>query len=266
MSSTAWASPVRNAHRIDGRTAPVAGPILFARYAYGPNRLGYCGPDAVEELWGEGTSGGDGAALRELARSFEGAWPYLELIATANGIPDPLDRRVVEAYWLGNDLLASVRPGLMAASLEQRFRPRTRPESWRWLAGKPSDGARPVHAFHVLDVFPRIGLMRSGSVERALETMDSCRIRWGRVLERDGDWLVVDAVPLVLTDGRLALGAPRLERIQAWRDGTGFVNTAEPGDVISIHWSWACDRLSARQVAGLVRSTRHQIAIANRTI
>lgn len=24
---------------------PVPGPILFARYAFGPNRLGYCGPD-----------------------------------------------------------------------------------------------------------------------------------------------------------------------------------------------------------------------------
>lgn len=50
--------------------APISGPVLFARYAYGPNRLGYCGPDAIEELFGEGTSGGDDRALRELARSF----------------------------------------------------------------------------------------------------------------------------------------------------------------------------------------------------
>ena len=81
--------------------APVSGPVLFARYAFGPNRLGYCGPDAIEELFGEGAMGGDDRALRELARSFEGAWPYLELIARANGEADPLDRRVVEAYWLG---------------------------------------------------------------------------------------------------------------------------------------------------------------------
>ena len=248
------------------RTRPVSGPVLFARYAYGPNRLGYCGPDAVEELWGEGTSGRDTAALRQLARSFEGAWPYLELIATSNGLADPLDRRVVEAYWLGNELLDDVRPRSFGQSLESRFRPRVRAEGWRWLAAKPADGAVPVHAFHVLDVFPRIGLMRSGSVDRALEVMDACRVRWGRVLERDGDWLVVDAVPLVLTDGRLALDSPRSERIQGWREGAGFVDDVQPGDVVSIHWSWACDRLSPRQLAGLVRTTRHEIGVANLTI
>ena len=43
-------------------------------------------------------------------RGFEGAYPYLELIASENGIADPLDARVVEAYWLGNDLLEHVGP------------------------------------------------------------------------------------------------------------------------------------------------------------
>src|SRR5690242_20609398 len=87
-----------------GAGRPVSGPVLFARYAFGPNRLGYCGPEAVTELFEEGTAGHDDRALRELARGFEGAWPYLELIASANGLADPLDRWVVEAYWLGNEL------------------------------------------------------------------------------------------------------------------------------------------------------------------
>jgi hypothetical protein len=248
-----------------------SGPVLFARYAFGPNRLGYCGPDAADELFGEATIGsgglgGDDRALRQLARSFEGAWPYLELIAQANGRPDPLDRQVVEAYWLGNSLLEAVGPGLLAGSLAGRFRPRLRPDGWRWLAATPAAGAVPVHAFHVFDVFPRTGLLRSGSVDRALEVMDSCRIRWGRVLEQDGDWLVVNAVPLVMVDGRLELGLARPERVQAWRDGVAFVGGAEPGDVIASHWSWACDRLSPEQLGGLVSWTTHQLAIANQTI
>ncbi|CAN5567481.1 hypothetical protein BH23CHL8_BH23CHL8_01340 [soil metagenome] len=74
-----------------------SGPILFARYAYGPNRLGLCGPDDTDALFGEGSTDGDERELRELARGFEGALPYLQLIARANAIPDPLDRRVVEA-------------------------------------------------------------------------------------------------------------------------------------------------------------------------
>ena len=54
--------------------------------------------------------------LRTLAQGFEGAWPYLELISRANGIPDPLDASVVDAYWLGSNLLDAVSPAAMAAS------------------------------------------------------------------------------------------------------------------------------------------------------
>jgi len=248
------------------RVAPCSGPVLFARYAYGPNRLGYCGPDAIEELFAEGTVGHDDRALRQLAQGFEGAWPYLELIARCNGLADPLDRRVVEAYWLGNTLLDGVRPGSFEASLATRFRPRLRPEGWRWLSGKPADGAVPVHAFHVLDVFPRVGLLRSGSIDRALEVMDSCRIRWGRVLERDGDQLVVNVVPLAMVDGRLQLGPARAERIQAWRDGAAFVDGVTVGDVISIHWSWACDRLTTGSTADLIAWTERELRVANLTI
>jgi len=258
IEAAAWRAPAR--------VVPTSGPLLFARYAFGPNRLGYCGPDAAEELLGEASGGGDDRGLRQLARSFEGAWPYLELIARANGLPDPLDPRVVDAYWLGSPLLERVGPNRFGASLAARFQPRLRPEGWRWLARKPAGGAVPVHAFHVLDVFPRVGLLRSGSIDRALEVMDSCRIRWGRVLERDGDWLVVNVVPLVLADGRLGLGPGRPERVQAWRDGAGFVNGVEVGDAISVHWSWACDRLDASQLRRLVDWTNREIEIANQTI
>jgi hypothetical protein len=246
--------------------AETPGPILFARYAFGPNRLGYCGPDAVVELFEEGTHGGDERALRELAQGFEGAWPYLELIARANRIEDPLDRRVVEAYWLGNELLDRVRPVDLGDSLAVRFRPRLRPDGWRWLAGKPATGAVPVHAFHVLDVFPRVGLLRSGSTDHVLEVIDSCRIRWGRVLERDGDALVTSVVPIELVGGRLRLGAPRPERVQTWRDGASFIADVGPGDIISVHWSFACDRLNDHQLDGLIRWTATEISIANQTI
>jgi hypothetical protein len=245
---------------------PVPGPVRFARYAYGPNRLGYCGPDGAQELFEQATVGGDERALRALAEGFEGAWPYLELIARANGIADPLDDRVVEAYWLGNELLERVTPALLGRSLEGRFRPRLRPDGWRWLATKPTAGAVPVHAFHVLDVFPRVGLLRSGALERVVETIDSCRIRWGRVLEHDGDWLVVATVPLVLADGRLVLAPARAERIRGWQDGAGFIDPPRPGEVVSIHWDWACERLDARRYEALVRWTVHELALANRTI
>jgi hypothetical protein len=246
--------------------ATSSGPVRFARYAFGPNRLGYCGPDAARELFQQATAAGEDGALRSLARDFEGAWPYLELIAGANGIADPLDRRVVDAYWLGNGLLDTVPASLFGRSLETRFRPRLRPDGWRWMAATPEAGALPVHAFHVLDVFPKVGLLRSGEVDGALAIMDSCRIRWGRVLERDGDWLVVSVIPLELVDGRLRLGRARPERVRAWWDGASFLDAALPGDTISIHWDWACERLGPEQLARLVRYTGRELAIANRSI
>jgi hypothetical protein len=262
------ASPTLTAPDLDWRrpVPPAPGPVRFARYAFGPNRLGYCGPDEAGELFAQATIGREEPRLRALARQFEGAYPYLELIARSNDIADPLDARIVEAYWLGGPMLGRVRPQDLGPSLEGRFRARLPADGWRWLATKPDAGAVPVHAFHVLDVFPRLGLLRSGETDRALEVMDSCRIRWGRVLERDGDWLVVSAVPLELTDGKLRLGAARPERIRGWADGAGFVEDARPGDVVSIHWDWACERLDEPRLAALRTSTLRELELANLTI
>jgi hypothetical protein len=249
-----------------------SGPALFARYAYGPNRLGLCGPDDSAALLdasaaeGEGGSGGDERLVRQLATGFEGAYPYLQLIAQANSIEDPLDRRVVEAYWLGSPLLEAVTPRLMAESMRRRFRPRLGQPTWKWLEAAVPAGARPVHAFHVLDVFPKAGLMRSEQVDGVLQVMDSCRIRWGRVQERAGDSLVVNVVPLAMADGRLELGPARPEKVTGWRDGVGFLGSVGIGDVVAIHWDWACDVLDADQLARLVAWTRRELEIANQSI
>lgn len=250
----------------EARRPPASGPVLFARYAYGPNRLGLCGPDDAESLFGEASANGDDRELRELARGFEGAYPYLELIARANAIADPLDRRVVEAYWIGSSLLERVSPNQIGESLRMRFRPKLEQPTWKWLESSAPAGAKPVHAFHVFDVFPKVGLMRSEQVDNVLRTMDSCRIRWGRVLERDGDQVLVNAVSLALVDGKLTFGPTHTERVTAWRDGHGFIGEVSLDDVVSIHWDWACDVLDAEQVERLIGWTRRQLEIANETL
>lgn len=248
------------------QSGSVPGPVLFARYAYGPNRLGYCGPDDAAQLFDAATDGRDLELLRQEAQKFEGAYPYLRLIATANGLDDPLDARVVEAYWLGNSLLRKVTPSMLGRSLDVRFRRRLHGDGWHWLADKPNAGALPMHAFHVLDVFPRLGLMRTGATDNALAIMDSCRVRWGRVLERDGEHLVVSVVPLTMAGGQLRLAAPRAERVRGWLDGAGFVDGVQPGEVISVHWDWACERLDTRRLRALQAWTKRELAIANATI
>lgn len=256
---------------MDAALAPTAlhvpsGPVLFGRYAFGPNRLGYCGPDESGSLLAFASAGTDDVGLRGLARGFEGAWPYLELIAAANDLADPLDLDVVEGYWLGNGLTASVRPRELHRSVEDRFRPRLAPNDWRWLESAVASGARPVHAFHVFDVFPKVGLLRGETVRDVLATIDSCRIRWGRVEAVVGDSLIVSAVSLEMVGSRLRLAPPRLETVSRWLDGTGFVDDIEPGEMVAIHWSWACDRLTPRQMHNLVAWTRLALWVTNRTI
>ena len=243
---------------------PVPGPVLFGRYAFGPNRLGYCGTDDHAALLGHAAAQDD-RELRQLARTFDGAYPYLELIARANGVPDPLDRRVVEAYWIGSDLTAAVAPAALHRSIDARFRGRVSPGTWRWLEASVPAGARPVHAFHVLDVFPRIGLLRGGEVDDVLRVIDACRIRWGRVASVQDGTLTVDASSLELVDGKLRIGPTGQEVVQRWVDGIGFVDDVLPGDVVSLHWGWACDRLTPRQRANLVAWTEFELAVANRT-
>ena len=243
---------------------PVAGPILFSRYAYPPNRLGLCGPADAPAVHDAAAAGADGE-LRELARGFEGAYPYLQLIARENGVEDPLSRDVVEAYWLGNALTARVGPRALHRDVDQRFRGRVDRGDWAWLELAVGGGSHPVHAFHVLEVFPRAGLMRGGEGP-ILETMDACRIRWGTVVSVEPGQLVVAAPRLAMVDGRLQIGPAQVETVLAWRNDDGPLGGATEGESVSLHWGWACDRLDVRQLQGLMTWTARAVDIANRAI
>jgi hypothetical protein len=241
------------------------GPLLFARFAYPPNALGYCGPDASGELLEYAHEGVVDGGLRQLASGFDGAWPYLELIAHANGIADALDQRVVEAYWLGNDLLDAVRAPMVGESLEERFRGVVG-RDWPHLAALAEQAPRPHHNVHVFCVYPWVGLLRTGATDHALHVLDRCRIRWGRLRRIEGATAVVDSSPL-LWDGRcLELGAPRAEIVTVSANGRGLTSGLHPGDLVACHWDWVCHRVTRRQAHRLHRETAAQLDLVNRVL
>ena len=113
----------------------------------------------------------------------------------------------------------------------------------------------------VLDIHSRVG-----EVEHSLETMDQCRISAGKVLAVEGPELVVDRQPLILQDGKLALGLGQRERVVRQVDARGFADAARVGDWVALHWGWVCEVLTPRQVANLAHYTRYHLALANQTI
>jgi hypothetical protein len=251
-----------------------SGVLRFARYALAPNNLGYCGPDDDGSLFEQsvtpGATAGSGSGeailgLRSLAEGFEGAWPYLELIAGANGVADPLDDRVVSAYWLGGESLRRVPAYSGANHVEERFRRRAG-RWWAEVSAALEQGVEPGHAFHVLVVGPWVGLLRAGRVEAPLNVMDRCRIRWGRVLEVEGDSAVVESRRLELDQGALRLGEPATEVVVLGRDGRHPCGAVRPGDVVSMHWDWVCEVLEPAGLRALRAGTAAAMTAANRSL
>jgi hypothetical protein len=165
--------------------------LRFIRYGFMPNRLGYCGPDRNNLLLQYGVEGAVDPELPPLLTQFLGPLPYLKAIAYGSGIDDIFDERVVEAYWIGNELLERVRAQELYEGLRERFRKQLSPRMMELVAGKIPSGARPHHSFHVFDVWRQAGRLE-GNV---LGTMDNCRISWGTVKSVDGGAVMVDRRP-----------------------------------------------------------------------
>ncbi|MGO8873522.1 MAG: DUF6390 family protein [Acidimicrobiales bacterium] len=244
------------------RGTETPGPVLFARYAYPPNELGYCGPPDPDALLAAASDGVDLAELAHLAAGFEGAWPYLELIAGCNGLADPLDSRVVEAYWIGNELLGRVPASALTSSLADRFERRAG-SKFGAVAGAVPLGGVSQHSFHVFAVYPWLGLLRGGMEGAPLIVLDRCRIRWGMVEVVAGDLATVRSRALVFKGSRLGLGPERSEVARLGAAGFGLAPRVVAGDTVSLHWDWVCDRLAPDQLGWLQRCTATNLRSVN---
>lgn len=238
-----------------------AGAIRFARYAFPPNSLHYCGPEGGASLLEYADARSSDAGLEGLAAEFAGAWPYLELIAGDAGIADPLDDRVVEAYWVGNEILNRIDTTRLAHSLEHRFGGRTGWVSSRVLPALPA-GALPHHSFHVFGVYPWVGLLRSGSQE-PLRILDRCRVRSGVVEAVHSDTARVAYRPLRWDGKGLAFGNRTMETATISRDGYSLAGPLQRGDFVSMHWDWVCERITLDEARRIQQWTASQLDVVN---
>ncbi|HJT93568.1 MAG TPA: DUF6390 family protein [Mycobacterium sp.] len=231
------------------------GHALFARYAFPPNELGYCGPADADVLL-RGDNAGEVAAH---AIQFDGAWPYLRAIAEAAGINDTLSGEVVGTYWVGGPLLNRVEPGPLLDRLRSAFAGQV-----TGLLADVDDpsGVLAHHSFHVFVVYPWVRFLGRNPTT-ALQVMQNCRIRWGTVVSVDDEYVVMASRPLTLLAGLLGLGEPTNERVRWSRDGESLISAPAPGDTVSAHWDWICSTLAEAETDALAAATRTTLGLVN---
>ncbi|WP_319445340.1 MULTISPECIES: DUF6390 family protein [unclassified Mycobacterium] len=226
----------------------------FARYAFPPNELGYCGPADTEAL----LRGGDSLELVARAKEFDGAWPYLDAIADAVGLPDPLTAEVVRNYWIGGPLLQAVDPVALLSRLRTSFAGQVT----GLLDALEPGQALAHHSFHVFVVYPWIRFLDRNPT-KPVQVMQDCRIRWGTVQSVEGDHAVIDSRPLVFVGGALGLGAPIPERVRWRKDGTSLAPAPVPGQTVSAHWGWVCGLLEDGEGDACAAATQASLDIVN---
>ncbi|MDP2933522.1 MAG: DUF6390 family protein, partial [bacterium] len=221
-------------------SSPTDGILRCSRYAFGPNRLHYCGPDANREIFSYIEAEARDPGLEILLKAFRTMYPYLKFIAQANKIKEPFDNRVVEAYWIGNELLEDVDKNKFYRHLveEHGLKKKLDGKSFERLTAKLRQGAVPTHSFHVLDVWRRTGHIER---EHTLESMDSCRISWGTVKKLDGPFIAIETEPLIYKAGKLTLGEPVQKRISRYFNAHPDIEELKVGEIVSVHWDVPCE-------------------------
>lgn len=238
-------------------TATGDGWAMFVAYAYPPNELGYCGPPGPALLLRH-----DGPDRADRARAFDGAWPYLVELAAAAGRADPLCDEVVQAYWVGSELLHRVDGG----RLSQRLRAALQGQPTGLLDAVSDGHVRAHHSFHVLVVYPWVQILarRPAGAGPALNILQQCRIRWGVVDAVGAEHAVLTSQPLCFEAGQLLLGAPTSETVR-WRgaDGTALAPRPAVGDTVAAHWDWICGSLGPEQHRALAQATTSTLDLVN---
>ncbi|MBT3412744.1 MAG: hypothetical protein HOJ15_04535 [Candidatus Jacksonbacteria bacterium] len=241
------------------------GVIRCARYAFSPNRLHFCGPDKANEILAYIDEDTADFGLRYLLSQFEVMAPYLIAIASANKISDPFDERVIEAYWLGNELLDNASKQSMYIHLKDTLRVKDRfgAKYFKTIEDKISDGAKMHHSFQVMNVWQRMGHKEEA---HTIESIDSCRISWGKVLSVAGPILTVERKPILFDGKQMYLGKVEKRKIIRHLGDDGLMDDVSVGDCISMHWDLPCEILNQRQVSHLSRFTKMHIQLANKSI
>lgn len=262
------------------------GMLSCARYAFAPNFYQYCGPDKNKTIKDYLAASQADKGLMQILSDFEVLHPYLSLIAHSNKISNPFDWRVVEAYWLGNSLLENVQIKDFYQHLldEQQLAKKYSKKALDLVIGNLPYDTKVHHSFHVFNLFRRTGHL---PINHTLQTMDNCRVGWGRIIKTQNskfkiqncnvklkinkqfdhlaiqpftNKIVVLTQPLTFQNSQLTLGRPVQKNII---DQFNPAKNLKVGDWVSFHWGFLGEKLTVSQVKNLQYYTRLSLKLAN---
>jgi len=240
---------------------------LCAKYAFMPNRLKYCGPNNEITLFDYARTETIDQGLVDILKKFETFNPYLKLIAKANNIKEPFNKKVVEAYWLGSSLLNKVSMNNLYQNLldEHHLARRLKLNQWKEIIYKIPEGAKPHHSFQVLNVFINTGHRIKG----ALSTLNCCMITSGKVIGATtfkSDYLWVETKRLLLEGNKMVFKKRIKKKVRYKFNNQGFVENIKKGDLVSLHWDFVCEKISLNQAKRLDAWNQYHLNIANLSI
>jgi hydrogenase maturation factor len=242
-----------------------SGILLHAKHAYMPNSLGYCGPDDRGLILRHIEESKGGEDLSATLKGFEAAYPFLRLIARSTG-REVYDYRVPEAYWIGNSLLDRVQtPEFYRFSHHELVGkdPKEVKRVFKAVGGR----ARPHHTFYVMSTYATSSVADGPNLtqdgrRKVQGLIDNCRVSWGQVEEVGRKKLTVRYRPIGVDDGGLALSAPVVRRVDYNPEVRSF-SKVKPGDWVTMHWGYACEVVTQRQLKNIAKYTEMDIRATN---
>lgn len=241
----------------------MSGLKIAALYGLRPHTLGLCGPkEALEqELLKKFLRGKiPHYQILSVMKRFKGAFPYYELIAGKNKVKTgAFNKKVVEAYWIGNGLLDKVSAADLREMVIGKFSgsgllPRAIAEK---KAALIPEGSKPHHSFHVLVIGSVTG---SVDFEGNTRLKDICRVGWGRVIKKPK---TKDKKPKITIEYQPLVGKREIKFGKAVKKeilyDPEFLSGVEKGDWVSFHWGWAVQKLREEDIVNLYKYTKNTL-------
>lgn len=233
---------------------------LCTRFSYITNKLGYCGPlNSYNIFLNYLKNKKNEDQVKKQLLKFEGLGPYLSSIAEKSG-KEIFDYNVVEAYWIGNELLDNFNDEDMKNIIKKLIQHGLPKSFGEKLTQKMPSGFFPHHHFNVFYV--GVGMLTK-AVGVSLQNMDNCRISWGKVIEVLENKLIADTKPLKKEKNEYVLGQ---EETKTAVFNPIMLPDVKKNDFVAMHWGFACLVMKEDQLKNLKEYTNKTLKVINSSI